>query len=320
MGKILRAKLRKKRRYQKRIRIFTVLKFIIVLLLGAGIFTVGKAVTKDLLVNAEINDFKNRAVFEYEENYQYQSNVFQTRRYYKVPRETSYELNDSRSVFYDSSRKYLGQTGDIFMSQKSPFPNRLFIHQFISYYFGGHAAIKTDDNRFIEAIGFPDSDETLWDIISHDGSLPHEYSVTVNKTSTNYFLNPRFRAEGSEFYEYFGTYYRKNFIGVRVKDITEEQIDGAVAYADDKVDKSLYNFLFFLDMEYKYYCTDLVSRAYQDVMVPESEQTNYSKSLNDDGFITSVNDIILSEETYIAFYVEIIDDIVHIYYLEDVEG
>jgi hypothetical protein len=55
-------------------------------------------------------------------------------------------------------------------------------------------------------------------------------------------------------------------------------------------------------------------------MVPESEQTNYSKSLNDDGFITSVNDIILSEETYIAFYVEIIDDIVHIYYLEDVEG
>lgn len=320
MGKILRAKLRKKRRYQKRIRIFTVLKFIIVLLLGAGIFTIGKAVTKDLLVNAEINDFKNRAVFEYEENYQYQSNVFQTRRYYKVPRETSYELNDSRSVFYDSSRKYLGQTGDIFMSQKSPFPNRLFIHQFISYYFGGHAAIKTDDNRFIEAIGFPDSDETLWDIISHDGSLPHEYSVTVNKTSTNYFLNPRFRAEGSEFYEYFGTYYRKNFIGVRVKDITEEQIDGAVAYADDKVDKSLYNFLFFLDMEYKYYCTDLVSRAYQDVMVPESEQTNYSKSLNDDGFITSVNDIILSEETYIAFYVEIIDDIVHIYYLEDVEG
>jgi uncharacterized protein YycO len=320
MGKILRAKLRKKRRYQKRIRIFTVLKFIIVLLLGAGIFTVGKAVTKDLLVNAEINDFKNRAVFEYEENYQYQSNVFQTRRYYKVPRETSYELNDSRSVFYDSSRKYLGQTGDIFMSQKSPFPNRLFIHQFISYYFGGHAAIKTDDNRFIEAIGFPDSDETLWDIISHDGSLPHEYSVTVNKTSTNYFLNPRFRAEGSEFYEYFGTYYRKNFIGIRVKDITEEQIDGAVAYADDKVDKSLYNFLFFLDMEYKYYCTDLVSRAYQDVMVPESEQTNYSKSLNDDGFITSVNDIILSEETYIAFYVEIIDDIVHIYYLEDVEG
>ncbi len=107
---------------------------------------------------------------------------------------------------------------------------------------------------------------------------------------------------------------------MRVKDITETQINGAVAYADDKVDKSLYNFLFFLDMEYKYYCTDLVSRAYQDVMVPESEQTNYSKALNDDGFITSVNDIVLSEQTYITFYVEIIDEIVHIYYLEDVEG
>ena len=320
MGKIFNKKTRKNNRYRKKIRIFTIFKFFVILLLGAGIFTVGKAVTKDILVTAEIKDFKKRAVFEYEEVYEYQVDVFQTRRYYKVPRETYFEMSDSRSVFYDSTRKYLGQTGDIFMSQKSPFPNRPLIHQFISYYFGGHAAIKTDDNRFIEAVGFPSADETLWDIISHDGALPHDYSVTVNKTSTNYFLNPRFRTEGSQFYDYFGTYYRREFIGVRVKDLTEDQITGAVAYADDKVDKSLYNFLFALDMEYKYYCTDLVSRAYQDVMVPESEQTNFAKTLNDDGFITSVNDIILSEQTYIAFYVEIIDEVVHIYYLEDVEG
>lgn len=320
MIRIFHSKLNKNKKYKKKNIIFSTLKLIVLLLLGAGVFTVGKAVTKDLLVRAEINDFKDRAIFEYEENYEYQSNVFQTRRYYKVPRETSYELNDSRSVFYDESRKYLGQTGDIFMSQDSPFPDQFFIHQFISYYFGGHAAIKNETNQFIEAVGFPDSDETLWDIISHDGSLPHDYSVTVNKTSSNYFLNPRYRPEGSEFFEYFGSYYRKDFIGMRVKDISESQINGAVAYADDKVDKSLYNFLFFLDMEYKYYCTDLVSRAYQDVMVPEDEQKNYSKALNDDGFITSVNDIILSEQTYISFYVEIIDDIVHIYYLEDVEG
>jgi uncharacterized protein YycO len=320
MISIFHTRVNKTRRYRKKHKLFTALKLVVVLLLGAGIFTIGKAVTKDILVNIEIKEFKDRAIFEYEENYEYQTNVFQTRRYYKVPRETSYELSDERSVFYDDTRKYLGQTGDIFMSQESPFPDVFFIHQFISYYFGGHAAIKTDDNRFIEAVGFPDSDETLWDIISHDGSLPHDYSVTINKTSSNYFLNPRYRAEGSEFYDYFGTYYREKFIGVRVKDITEEQYNGAVAYADQLVGKNLYNFLFFLDMEYKYYCTDLVSRAYQDVMVPEDEQTNYAKALNDDGFITSVNDIILSEETYIAFYVEVIDEIVHIYYLEDVEG
>jgi hypothetical protein len=71
-------------------------------------------------------------------------------------------------------------------------------------------------------------------------------------------------------------------------------------------------------MSYKYYCTDLVSRAYQHALVDEKDQRNYSRALNDDGFITSVNDIILSRETYIAFYVEIRDDIVHIYYLEDI--
>ncbi len=122
---------------------------VIVLLLGAGIFTVGKAVTKDLLVKAEINDFKIEQYLN-TRKIPVSKQRFQTRRYYKVPRETSYELNDSRSVFYDESRKYLGQTGDIFMSQDSPFPNRLFIHQFISYYFGGHAAIKNENNQFIE--------------------------------------------------------------------------------------------------------------------------------------------------------------------------
>lgn len=320
MTTIFHTKIKKSKRYKKKNRLFLILKFIFLLLIAAGIFTIGKAVTKDILVKIEINQFKNRAIFEYEENFEYAPGVFQTRRYYRVPRETSYELNDTRSVFHDETRKYLGQEGDIFMSQKSPFPDQFFIHQFISYYFGGHAAIQNHNNQFIEAVGFPDADETLWDIISHDGSLPHDYSVTVNRTSSNYFLNPRYRAEGSEFYDYFGSYYRREFIGMRVKNITESQIDGAITYAEDQVGKSLYNFLFFLDMEYKYYCTDLVSRAYQDVMVPEGEQTNYSKSLNDDGFITSVNDIVLSEETYLSFYVEIIDEVVYIYYLEDVEG
>lgn len=320
MIKIFTLKANKQHKKRRKISVQFMFKTLVILILAAGVFTLGKAVTKDILVNVEINNFKDRAIFEYEENFEYQFNVYQTRRYYKVPRETSYEKSDSRSVFYDDSRKYLGQTGDIFLSQESPFPDRLFIHQFISYYFGGHAAIKNESNQFIEAVGFPDDDETLLDIIRHPGDQPHDYSVTVNKTSGNYFLNPRHRTELNPFYEDFGTYYRKEFIGLRVKNITEEQIAGAVAYADATVDKNLYNFLFFLDMEYKYYCTDLVSRAYQDVMVPVEEQKNYAKALNDDRFITSVNDIILSEESYISFYVEIIDDIVHIYYLEDVEG
>lgn len=157
----------------------------------------------------------------------------------------------------------------------------------------------------------------MWDIISHPGNEPHNYSVVVAETRTNYWLNPVYRSEGDPEYPYFGPNYRKDFVGLRVKDITSEQIDGAVDFANDKVGKSLYNFLFFLDMDYKFYCTDLVSRAYQDVMVEDSRQRNYSRALNDDRFITSVNDMILSDETYIIFYVENKDGITHIYHLAD---
>jgi len=312
MGKI------KKKKKLRKIRVMTFVKGFILLLVGAGIFTIGKAVTKDILVRNEINDFKDRAVFEYQENFEYSPGIEQVRRYYKVPRETLYETADTRSVFNDDTRKYLGQAGDVFLSQRSPFVGQFFVDPFISYYFGGHAAIKTDTNRFIEAVGFPDDDETILDIIRHPGDEPHDYSVTISQTSNNYWLNPRYRYEGSVEYPYFGSYYRDKFIGVRVKDVSLEQIDGAIAYAEDKVDKNLYNFLFFLDMKYKYYCTDLVSRAYQDVMIEPDDQSVYAKSLNDDGFITSVNDIVLSDDTYLIFYVEIKDEIVHIYYLEDV--
>ena len=57
------------------------------------------------------------------------------------------------------------------------------------------------------------------------------------------------------------------------------------------------------------------------LLVEESKQRLYSKSLNDDRFITSVNDLVLSDETYITFfYVEVVDKIWNIYYLEDLEG
>ena len=311
--------IKKRKRKIRKIKVKTLIKGFILLLIAAGIFTIGKAVTKDILVKSEINNFKDRAVFSHEESFEYNSGVFQTRRYYKVPRETSYEKNDERSAFYDDSKKYLGQAGDIFLAQKSPFPGKFFVHNFVSYYFGGHAAIKNDNNQFIEAVGFPDDDETLLDIIRHPGDEPHNFSVTLNKTTSNYWLHPRYRSTTSQEYPYFGTYYRKEFIGVRVKDISLDQIDGAIEFADDKVGESLYNFLFFLDMKYKYYCTDLVSRAYQHVMVEPEDQRQYSEALNDDGFITSVNDIILSDETYLIFYVEVIDEVVHIYHLEDIE-
>lgn len=303
-------------------KIFFVIKrtlkiFLILALMGA-IYSLGKAATENTLVYNEIKDFKRRAEFVAEVEFEYRAGVFQTRRYYEVSRETSYELNDNRSVWSEPNQVLLGKKGDIFATHPSPFPHIPGIHQFITFYFGGHAAIHNGNNGFVEATGFPEGDETVWDIITHDGSKPHDYSVTVHNGQTNYWLNPLFRHEDDEAVPYYGYNYRKSFIMLRVKDITQDQIDTAVDFAVDKADRALYNFLFFLDMKYKFYCTDLVSRAYQAALIPVEKQRDYSRALNDDGFITSVNDIVLSKYTYITAYVEIIDDITHIYYLKDI--
>ena len=316
---IFGAKLKNKRR-KRRVSVLRILKTVVILILMGMIYSLGIAIGENIQVDQAIEKFKDRSVFEQEVTIEYSLGNMQTRRYHKVSRETSFELEDTRSVFYNDTRKFLGQKGDIFVSQDSPFPYNPAAHLFISYYFGGHAAIKTDDNRFIEAVGFPEGDETVLDFILHPGNEPHNFSATVSKSYTNYWLNPTYRTEGDIEYPYYGMRYRNEFIGLRVKDVTSEQIDGAITYAEEKVGFNLYNFLFFLDMKYKFYCTDLVSRAYQSVMVEESKQRSYSRSLNDDRFITSVNDLILSDETYLIFYVEVIDDIWNIYYLEDLEG
>jgi hypothetical protein len=187
----------------------------------------------------------------------------------------------------------LGKKGDVFVTQDTPFPYIPVIHQIGSLYFGGHAAIHNGNNRFIEATGFPEPDESVWDIIRHPGNEPHDFSVTVAMSATNYWMNSNFRTMDDPSYEAYGTYYRKKFIVLRARNVTPEQIDIAVDYARDKVDKALYNFTYFFNTTYKYGCTDLVSRAYQAALVEPERQRNYSRALNDDRFITTINDIIL---------------------------
>jgi len=311
-------KVRIKSKKKIRISVIKILIFLLLIIPGLFIYGFGVALVENGRVDNLIDEFKQRAGDTYIEEVVSYGTTTQIRRYYEVSRETSYELSDTRSVFYESDKFFLGQKGDLFVSQDSPFPDVPVIHQFISYYFGGHAAINNGENKFVEATGFPDDDETLLDIILQPGNEPNDYSTKVSLSSTNYWLNPKYRSTSDDAYPYYGTYYRKNFVALRVKDVTSDQIDGAVNYASSKVDLSLYNFTFFLDLKYKYYCTDLVSRAYQDVMVDEKDQSGYSRALNDDRFITSVNDLILSKETYLIIYVEIVDDIVNIYHLKDI--
>lgn len=287
----------------------------IAVLLGL-VYSFGGVIRLDLKAQDEIDAFIARSTYSHTEQRQ-TPNGIETRKYYTVSRETV-ELSDSRNVFTDNTRNTLGQEGDIFVTQQSPFPNVPVIHQWITYYFGGHAALLDNNNKLIEATGIGSGGSSIVDVILHPGEQPHDYDVTL-AYSTNYWLVPNRRTVQNPAYPYYGSYNRNEFMLLRVKNISEEQRSGATQYAYTQYqNERLYNYTFFLDMSYKYYCTDLISRAYQSVMVEPSRQRDYAQVLND-RFITSVNDLIISEDTYLAAYVKIEEGIVHVYHLEDIE-
>lgn len=300
---------KKQHRIQSNFKTMIILFFVFVFM---GIFySFGVATFEQIRINQMAANFKARAVFDYEDE-------DEGRIYYRVERIYDYELNDARNVFYDDAKENPGQKGDIYTTRQSPFPAMTGFHQFMSYYFGGHAAINNGENRYIEALGFPEDGESFWQSVLQRTDEDHELTTYATVSGANYWLKNNYHNVNSIEYPYYGPYYRTEFFGLRVKDITSDEIDIAVDYANDQAGESLYNFLFFLDMKSKFYCVDLVSRAYQSALSPNYRESLYSRDLNDDGFITSVQDIILSKQTYMTLYMEVIDRKMHIYYLEDI--
>src|SRR5690554_1768127 len=292
-------------------------KILFILAIVSIFYSFGYTSYENIKVSQDFKTFKNRAVYEKTVTLNNGMEDFK-RHYYKVSRETSFELNDTRSVFRDDTEVKLGQKGDIFVTKLSPFKNVFGAHQFVSYYFGGHAAIYDGEKGYIEAVGFPDDFKEFINIIRDDGENVPNYSTTVNLNRSDYWTHRSLSVHEDNYYKY---YYRPEVVGLRIKDVDSASIDAFVDNAYEKYeDNRLYNFLFFLDMKNKYYCTDLVSRAYTEVIHGESK--GYAKELNDDGFITSVNDLILSKQTYITFIFEVKeenDEIVeYLYYLEDI--
>lgn len=302
-----------------------ILKLILLLALGGLVYSFSFTTYENIKVNKVIHDFKKRAIttqvetIELVDPYTDESYI---RKLWPVPRETSFE-RDGLNVFSNAEKTNLGQKGDIFTTRQSPFPTIPVFHQFMSYYYGGHAAIY-DGSGFLEATGYPDDISEFLKIVFNKGnSSDHGLSTVADKRSTPYWT----RRNSGEYY--YDNYYRSKYIGLRIKDADNEMIDAFVDSAQQKIDKkSLYNFLFFLDMKYKYYCTDLVSRAYEEAYYRtenndlEYHSKGYAKKLNDDGFITSVNDLVLSKDSYMHFYVEITKEhgvvVENFYYLEDI--
>jgi len=292
---------------------------ILLLIIVSSVFLFG--LNQNIRVNQLIKDFVGRSYEGETVTIAFSNGIEEQRMYHPVDRMYDYELNDDRSLFYTSKNDpFIGQKGDMFVTQESPFPNIFGFHQLMSFFVGGHAALNNGSNQFIEAVGFPQDDESIIDIILDPSDGTHDYSVGVRQSSTNYWMLPDFRAENDSSYPYYGSYYREKFIILRVKNITNEQISDSVEYANSHLsNRSLYNFLFITDTKNKFYCTDFISRSYRYGMDTKSSDKNYPKTLNDNGFVTTVNDLIISKDTYIAAYVENKDGIRHIYYLADMD-
>lgn len=80
---------------------------------------------------------------------------------------------------------------------------------------------------------------------------------------------------------------------LRVKDITDEELDNVIEYAESKIGYP-YNYTFLFNKSNSFYCSDFVSRAYKYA----------GRNINYDYLATTGSDMIASGETYFAYYQE----------------
>ena len=71
--------------------------------------------------------------------------------------------------FYDDAKRELGQFGDILLTRQSAFKDIPLIHEFISYYFGGHTAFRDKGAGLYETTGLNIDFKTLTETISSPG-------------------------------------------------------------------------------------------------------------------------------------------------------
>ncbi|MGM9971636.1 MAG: YiiX/YebB-like N1pC/P60 family cysteine hydrolase [Anaeroplasmataceae bacterium] len=245
------------------------IKVLIILLFSLiyGIFI--NSTVENIMIQTEIASFIKKGV--------YQEDIStRTEKYYKVSRETW--MPDIPSFTEYNGRKYYGSSGDILLGLEASAAGIPIISEFITYNFGGHASSVCYD--------YNENGLYLDNSFHIESSTVYDVGVVAVK---------------GDFWNYAS--YRTEVIGVRVK-TSEEKKKEAFNYMVSKLG-SLYNSSFIFNTKDRYYCTDLISRAYETVGI----------DLNYDGFYTSVLDLIASQKTYIFFYKIIRNGISYFYYL-----
>lgn len=265
--------------YKKMIK--TLLYSLIIILSLALVFLIN-GYFEVVIVNNRINNFKERGVYQYTDDY------IKT-YYYKVPKIYEYE-DISRNIF-DFDNRWIGSKTDIIITNRNPMrdnPTLAGIIGFLSTnFYVGHATINSNDSgsRMYEVVGNYSEPE--------DNVVRESFNswLTVEEALQDAGDSPM-------------------IIGLRIKGTTEEDRDKMIEYAENQEGKP-YNFSFLFNRHKSFYCTDLVSRSTRSAGI----------NVNYDYLATTGNDIIVSPNVYIIFIREtIVEDGVkkyNIYYLDD---
>lgn len=278
-----------------------ILKTAIILFIGFILFLTGQTIAEHMRIKQKVRDFTKLGIL--------QEDISTDKiKYYKVSRETYYPNEYYREPFYNGLLIEPGAEGDIFLSQQAPYPTLPGIYEFVTFYFGGHAAYIGPNNIIYDIAGYPVADETALGVYFKGGR------ETVVSENYNYWLDPTYTGSDEGNYRYFGSYYRKEFFGIRIKGVTEEEVDEVTKFMKhlDEI-KAQYNFQFIFNKENRYYCTDMVERGYNSITTSDGKR---KYNLNNDWVVVTVNDLLLSKDTYISFYVRTDkNDVKHIYYI-----
>lgn len=245
---------------------------ILYILIWAITITTVKNIQKVILVE----EFKNRATLNEEISSKYI-------KYYKI------ESNEDRPTFINYGNDCLpGNSADILVTtQALVFKGMPIIGDIIpagvSFFAGGHAAIINDTWR---------------DYYYGSAGL----DTTVEATGLNEGENPATIFNRSYWVD-SSTY--TEVIVLRCK-LNEEQVRKVNALALSYVGDP-YNYSFIFDTINKTYCSDLVSKVFNEL----------GYNLNKDGFATTIYDLIVSNDCYISYYHYFdSDNVKHVYYLD----
>ena len=278
-----------------------ILKYALIAFVGVLAFLTGQTVHESIEIHRRVNAFMAKGTLQ-------EDLSSDTIKYYKVSHETYHKDEFYRPPFFAGDLTQPGAEGDILITRDSPLVTLPGIHQFVSFYFGGHAAYVGPNNKLYEIIGIPDYDESFLKVYFKGGRSTHVTDVD------NYWLDSNFRNSNEPEYKVYGSYYRKNWIGVRVKGVSFEEIQQVNDFMQNLVDmQAQYNFQFIFNTTNRYYCTDMMARGISTII---NNNGRMKYNLNQDGIAVTSNDLILSKDVYISYYVRTDkNNVKHVYYI-----